>query len=140
MKTKTLKIKFESWGSFQERAKTAVHEAVKHGKKAIDTKDTLIFATVAAYQKFMTEQKYVVLAAIHNLKPTSLYQLAKFVDRDFANLKRDCESLEAMGFIQLVDSGDPKGSIIPKLIFDYDAIEIHMPHMLYSHHLGEVAA
>ena len=35
----------------------------------------------------MTEQKYVILAAIHNLKPNSLYQLAKLVDRDFANVK-----------------------------------------------------
>ncbi len=139
MKAKTLKIKFESWDSFKERAKLAVHEAVKHGKKTVEPKDTLVFATVAAYQKFMTEQKYVILAAIRNLKPTSLYQLAKLVDRDLANLKRDCESLEAIGFIQLVESGDAKGSITPKLVFDYDIIEIHMPQMLYSHHLGEAA-
>lgn len=140
MKTKTLKIKFESWNSFKDRAKKAVCEAVHNRKKNIEIKDTLIFSTVATYQKFMTEQKYVILAAIRNLKPISLYQLAKLVDRDFSNLKRDCERLEAMGFIQLIDSGDAKNSIIPKLIFNYDAIEIHTPNMLYSHHLGKAAA
>ena len=113
---------------------------VKSRKRTIEPKDTLVFATVAAYQKFMTEQKYVILATIRNLKPRSLYQLAKLVDRDFANLKRDCECLEVMGFIKLVESGDAKGSIIPKLTFDYDVIEIHMPQMLYSHHLGDIAA
>jgi predicted transcriptional regulator len=140
MKTKTLKIKFESWVSFQARATKAVLEAVNHEKKSIDPKDVITFASVAAYQKFMTEQKYAILAAVHNLKPASLYQLAKFVDRDFANLKRDCESLEIMGFIQLVGSGNAKGAIIPKLIFDYDEIEIQMPNMFYSHHLGNAAA
>lgn len=140
MKSKTLKIKFESWENFKSRARKELHEVIKHKKKLLQPADVLVFASVGIYQKLMSEQKYMILAAIRNLKPTSLYQLAKLVDRDFANVKKDCDSLAVAGFIVLEDAGDKRNTKIPKLKFDYDTIEIHLPNMIYSHSLGEIAA
>lgn len=139
MKSKTLKITFESWDDFKGRARNELKEVIKNKKKFVQPPDVLVFASVAVYQKLMSEQKYMILAAIHNLKPTSVYQLAKLVDRDFANVKKDCDSLTAAGFIVLEDSGDNRNTKIPKLKFNYDTIEIHLPTMVYSHSLGEVA-
>lgn len=140
MKDKILNIKFESWEHFKGRTQAELKEVLKSKKRFVQPPDVLIFASVGAYQKFMSEQKYMILAAIHNLQPTSIYQLAQLVDRDFANVKKDCDSLEASGFILLEDTKDNRGTKIPKLKFDYNMIQIHLPTMVYGHSLGKIAA
>jgi predicted transcriptional regulator len=134
-----LKIKFEPWEDFKNRARESVKNAIKNKTRSLDQKDTLIFSSVTAYQKFMTEQKYAILAAIRVLKPTSIYQLAKMVGRDFANVKRDCAALAAMKFITLIKVNDERGTLVPELSFEYDTIKVHMSNMVYSHSLGEAA-
>lgn len=131
----TLVIQFENWEDFKKRTAAAL----KNRKPSVTLHDRLIFASVTDYQKFMTEQKIAILAAIIHKKPTSIYQLAQVVERDFANVQRDCTALEAMGFIRLEELGDAKKSKAPRLSFDYARIEIHMPQMTYSHDLGEAA-
>lgn len=139
MRIKTLKIIFEPWQSFKERAHTELYQIIKHKKKIIQPPDVLVFSSVAIFQKLMSEQKYLILATIHNLQPTSLYQLAKLVGRDFANVKKDCDNLASAGFIVLKEAMDNRHTKIPKLKFDYDTIEVHLPNIVYSHSLGKVA-
>ena len=132
---KTLTIRFESWEHFKKVTRTAL----KSRKPSITPKDTLVFSSVAEYQKFMTEQKLAILAAIINKKPGSIYQLAQLVERDFANVQRDCVALEGMGFIKLEDAKDSKKSRIPTLTFPYTKIVILMPKVSYCHDLDEAA-
>ena len=61
------------------------------------------------------------------------------MERDFANVQRDCTALEAMGFISLENAGDAKKSKPPRLAFDYVRIEIQMRQMTYSHDLKAAA-
>src|SRR3989344_3739768 len=126
---KTLVVKFEGWEDFKGRVKSALRK----GRASLARKDTLVFNSVADYQKFMTEQKLAILAAILSKKPSSIYRLAQLVERDFANVQRDCTALEAMGFIRLDASGDTKGSKAPRLAFSYTRIVILMPKVSYSH-------
>ena len=132
---RTLVVKFEGWEDFKGR----VRAALRKGRPSLARKDTLVFNSVADYQKFMTEQKLAILVAILNKKPSSIYKLAQFVDRDFANVQRDCTALEAMGFVRLDESGDAKGSKAPRLAFDYTRILILMPKLRYAHDLAEAA-
>jgi len=134
-KDKSLYIRFEKWDDFKARTQAAL----KARKPSIGEKNTILFNSVVDYQKFMTEQKIAILAAIISQKPTSIYQLAQVLDRDFGNVQRDCTALEAMGFITLEESGDTKGSKSPKLAFNYRRIVIEMPKVTYSHELGEAA-
>lgn len=132
---KTLIIKFEEWESFKKRTRVAL----RGRKPGVSSKDTLIFSSVAEYQKFMTEQKLAILAVIISKKPTSIYQLAQLVERDFANVQRDCVALAGMGFILLEEAKDAKKSKIPKLVFPYTRILIQMPSVSYCHDLNEAA-
>ena len=88
----------------------------------------------------MSEQKYVILSAIKNLTPESIYKLSKMVGRDFANVKKDCDALESSGFIIMESKHDRRKTRTPRLAFDYDKIEIHLPQMVYGHLLGKEAA
>ncbi len=135
MKNKILKIKFESTENFFDR----VTDSLKKKKKSITLKDTIIFSSVMDYQKFMTEQKYAILATIYSHKPESMYQLAKLLGRDLANVKRDCDSLDAGGFIVLKETKDNKNTKIPRLSFDYNVIVVYMPSTTYSHILYQAA-
>lgn len=134
-KSKTLFIRFEAWETFMDRVQTALETR----QPSIGRKDTLIFGSVMAYQKFMTEQKLAILATIISQNPTSIYQLAQLVDRDFANVQRDCTALANMGFIRLEESDDAKGSKIPRLAFDYNRIVVQMPKATYAHDFGFAA-
>ncbi len=119
MLIKPLIIKFEDWTDFKSR----VRIALKKRKPSIASKNTLVFASVTDYQKFMTEQKIAILAAIIHKRPTSIYQLAQFVERV-------CVALEAMGFIKFLEkTKNSKQSKAPRLSFNYSRIEIHMPQI-----------
>ena len=132
---KVLIVKFQGWDEFKKKVTTALRK-MEH---SIQPRNVFYFDSVAGYQKFMSEQKLAILAVIIKKKPTSIYQLAQLVDRDFANVQRDCVALSAMGFIKLVSSKDAKGSKIPKLAFDYRKIIVQMPSVSYSHDLVEAA-
>ncbi len=135
MKDKALTVKFQNWGEFKEK----VVKAFKEQKRSISPKDVVVFNSVTEYQKFMTEQKLAILAVVANKRPQSIYQLAQLVDRDFANVQRDCVGLAAHGFMKLEDARDAKGSKTPQLAFDYMRIIIQMPTISYSHDLHEAA-
>jgi predicted transcriptional regulator len=135
MKDKALTVKFQNWGEFKQK----VTKAFKEQKRSITPKDVVVFSSVTEYHKFMTEQKLAILAIVANKKPQSIYQLAQLVDRDFANVQRDCVGLAAHGFMKLEDADDAKKSKIPQLAFDYMRIIIRMPTISYSHDLHEAA-
>jgi predicted transcriptional regulator len=134
-KDRSLYIRFERWDDFKVRT----HAALKTRKPSIGEKNTILFNSVVDYQKFITEQKIAILAGIIRHKPSSIYQLAQVLERDFGNVQRDCTALETMGFITLEESGDSKGSKTPRLAFNYRRIVTEMPKLTYSHELGEVA-
>jgi predicted transcriptional regulator len=135
MKQKTLTIKFQNWDEFKKK----VTKAFKDQKQSIAPMDIIVFSSVTEYQKFMTEQKLAILAVVANKKPKSIYQLAQWVDRDFANVQRDCVALDSHGFLRLEDAGDAKKSKIPKLTFNYMKIIVQMPTVSYSHNFHDAA-
>ena len=133
MITNTLHIRFQDLESFMQEGS----EASQNFSPLIQAKDELVFASIASFDKFLTGQKLHILSAILAKKPDSIYALAKIVDRDFANVSRDCTALEQKGFIKLEDANDERGSKIPRLVFDYNVITVHLPtKLVYSHTLA----
>src|SRR5437870_4926630 len=100
MKIKPLKINFESLEDFKARSRKELTQALKSRKSIVQPKNTLIWASVEAYQQFMSDQKYTILAAIYKYQPQSVYQLAKILNRAQQNVARDCDLLEGHGFIK----------------------------------------
>jgi predicted transcriptional regulator len=135
-KSKTLFIQFEPWQSFRKR----VEKSVRIKAPSIQDPHTLKFDSVANFQSFLTAQKIAILATISSKSPTSIYQLAKLVERDFANVQRDCVALQNMGFIKLVTSKQSKKKTRkPVLVFEYDRILVQMSNVRYYHELHVAA-
>lgn len=132
MKIKPLKIVFESLDDFMDRIAVQLTKAVKTGKALRRPVNVLRFASVAAYQQVMSDQKYAILATIYKHSPQSIYQLAKLLGRPTQNVIRDCNILEAHGFIMFDEIADGRKTKTPKFAFDYNAIVIYMPTVTYK--------
>jgi predicted transcriptional regulator len=105
---------------------------VKARRALFSPKNLTLWDSVESYQRFMSDQKYAILATIYNHKPKSVYQLAKLLDRAQPNVSRDCDALAGHGFIVLEESGGARGGLIPKLSFDYNAIIVELPSVKYK--------
>ena len=139
MKIKPLKITFESIDTFAVKSRTALQNAIQNKKSAIQKKDVLVWASVEAYQQFMSDQKYTILAVIYKYRPQSVYQLAKILNRAQQNVARDCDLLERHGFIKFEQSENGRKVKAPQLIFDYNAIIVHLPSVTYKVEFEEAA-
>ncbi|MBI3534390.1 MAG: hypothetical protein HY072_02740 [Deltaproteobacteria bacterium] len=127
-KLKFLQIHFQSFEDF----KNEVTKALTTRSTSIQPKEHIIFDSVASFRNFMTIQKIELLTSIATRKPSSIYELAQFVDRDFAAVLRDCTGLETIGFIRLKDVNDSKKTKIPQLKFEYCGIAIFLPKSPYQ--------
>ena len=124
---------------FRGKVNQAVKEAVQHRKKSIQSKDVLVWSSVEAYQQFMSDQKYTILAAVYKYKPQSVYQLAKILNRAQQNVARDCDLLAGHGFIRFEEGQEGRKTKAPRLAFDYNGILVHLPSVTYQVGFEEVA-
>ncbi len=139
IKVKSLKVTFESVDDFRARTRKALASAINENKKSIQKKDVLIWSSVEAYQQFMSDQKYAILAAIYKYHPQSVYQVAKILNRAQQNVARDCDLLAEHGFIRFEESKEGRKTKAPKLSFDYSVITIQLPSLTYKVEFEEAA-
>ncbi len=127
-KNEFLEIHFQPFGGFKKEVTKALAKRTPH----VQAKNHIVFDSVASFRSFMTIQKIELLTTIATQKPSSIYELAKWVDRDFAAVLRDCTGLETAGFITLKPVNDAKGSKAPRLSFAYHGMIIFLPKNPYQ--------
>ncbi len=93
----------------------------------IQPKNTIYFDNINSFRNFMTFQKLEILAVIANLKPKSIYELAKMLGRSLAPVQKDCQILERTGFLKLIKENAGRGTLTPNLKFDYNRIIVKIP-------------
>lgn len=120
---KILNIYFKSLDEFEKEFTKAMDKR----QKLIQPQNYLYFDSVESFRNFMSIQKLELLTVIACQKPISIYELAKLLDRDFAQVQRDCVGLEGNGFIKLIESKNGRHQKKPVLAFNYNAIIIHLP-------------
>jgi predicted transcriptional regulator len=121
MSLKILNINFTNREDFLYEIRGALFE----GKEIENTKeDEISFDNVETFKRVISQNKLQILMAISRLKPESIYQLEKFVNRKYPHVLKDCRQLESLGFIKLIESEGAKKQLHPKLIFDYDLIRV----------------
>lgn len=129
MKDKNLHILFNSLEDLANEAKQALRSN-KHSKYV---GQDIRFENYNSFMNFLFPYKFSLLVAIKTGHPKSLYQLAQMVDRQQNAVLRDCDELEAFGFIKY-ETGS-RNSKIPILAFDYDTIVVHDVRGFQTHQL-----
>jgi len=91
VKTKTRDISiFESKGSFLFKKKTL-------------SKSDYDFSGLAALRNLLTNEKARIIHTIKEKKPSSIYELAKILGRNFKAVSDDLKLLERFGFIEFIE-------------------------------------
>lgn len=125
---KSLKIKFRSLDDL----KKDLLELPKKKTVHIQPVDTILFESVSGFRNFMTLQKLELLTLIASKKPRSVYELAQMVDRAIAPVQKDCNVLAQTGFIYFEKEKGGRGTMTPKLKFDYNRIVVELPAHPYE--------
>ena len=89
--------------------------------KAVKQKRAVYFVNLKEMRRVLTEKRLEILKAIRDRKPSSVYELARMVDRDLKNVLQDLSYLQELGIVTVTETGMKK---IPH--FDYDRILIEV--------------
>ena len=126
--SRTLYVEFRSVDYIWE----SLREAFKTREPRIQPKEVVYFDTLESFRSFMTLQRIEVLTLISNVAPKSIKDLSRLLGQPMAQIKKDCLYLEGAGFIKFEKQKGGRGSIKPKLAFDYDRIVVKRPDHPYS--------
>jgi len=91
----------------------------KQGKEGYD------FSGISALRQLLSKEKARILDVIKNEKPSSLYDLAKKLERNFKSVHDDVTLLKRFGFIDIIEEKTNK-RIRHKPIIIADTITIHI--------------
>ena len=113
---KVFKFRYER--SPRKSALEAMKWAIATGHADIRD-DEMICDSMDAMLKLMSRSRFDVFAAIVEHKPSSLYELAKALEKDPGNVLRDAKALEALGLIRLVTLKDgDREKLRPQALYD----------------------
>jgi predicted transcriptional regulator len=87
--------------------------------------DEVGFTSIEAARKFLTRERLALMRTIRTRHPSSLYDLAKMVKRDFKNVQEDIGILERHGLVRI--SKEPRGNRkvkVPRVLFGEIALRI----------------
>ena len=103
-------------------------------KKApkVQPMSVVYFDNITSFRSFMTLQKIEILTLIAAANPKSVYELTQMLDRGLAPVQKDCQMLERSGFIKFEKEKGGRGSLKPKLVFDYNRIVVQLPEHPYE--------
>ncbi|MEI6849725.1 MAG: hypothetical protein WCK29_01675 [archaeon] len=90
-----------------------------HGEKEFG------FDSLSALRKLLSNEKAKILHIIKVKKPTSIYHLAKLLERDFKSVNEDIKLLKEFGIIELIAEKTGKRSRL-KPILSIDSITINI--------------
>ena len=83
----------------------------------------LDFSEITALRQLLSNEKARILWTLQNKKPSSIYELAKILHRDFKSVRDDVELLKQFGFIRFIRESKGKRQRL-KPIINFEKIHI----------------
>jgi predicted transcriptional regulator len=81
------------------------------------------FSGIAALRQLLSDERARILHTIKTKDPTSIYNLAKILGRDFKSVRQDVKLLEKFGFLELETNRKGKREML-KPILAVDSVSI----------------
>ena len=122
MKVKRVKIGIKSLEDVLSNAKE-VMKKLERGEK-VKRESGVYFENLEAFRRALTERRLEMLHVIKEKHPSSVYELAKMLDRDIKNVNVDLEYLREIGLVEIKRSKEKRERVIPEV--NYDVIELRV--------------
>jgi predicted transcriptional regulator len=94
-------------------------------KKMTGEQSDYDFDGIHTLRNLLTNEKARILHTIKTKKPSSIYALAKIINRDFKSVNEDIKQLEKFGFIDLISERTGKRERLRPVVV-VDAIQINV--------------
>ena len=104
--SKTLNVRVASAADALDRFEAAWHLAT--GRKAPAPLAVLSFADLPLLLKTLTPARWALLKGLRRRGPTSIFALAKALQRDYKNVHTDVAALAAIGLIEKTGKAEIK--------------------------------
>ena len=104
-------------------------EAVDTGKKHIQPKNVMIANRLETIYRVASQARMDLLTCLVEKQPASIQELAQLLNRDYANVWRDCQALNSLGIIKLKKTGSDAKRMQTQPIALYEKIIIEFPFM-----------
>ncbi|CAG8756295.1 36945_t:CDS:2, partial [Racocetra persica] len=95
-------------------------ESIKTGQKYIQPKNVSITNNLAVIDRILSKTRLELFSVIRAKQPTNIHELSKLLNRDYANVWRDCQVLASCKIIELKGQGK---EIQPLALYDQIVIE-----------------
>ncbi len=99
------------WGKLGKGGQVKKHEGIS-------------FENIEAMRKILSEERLRILRMIKKEHPKSIYELAKFLNRDIKNTFDDVQFLAKIGLIELKKTKEGREKTAPKVNYDRILLEI----------------
>src|SRR3989337_3397934 len=120
MRIKRVKIGIKNLEDVLGTAKE-VMKKLERGEK-VKKESGIYFENLDAFRRALTERRLEMLHVIKEKHPSSVYELAKILNRDLKNVNTDLEYLREIGLVAIKRSKEKRERVIPQV--NYDAIEL----------------
>lgn len=85
------------------------------------------FEGIAALRRLLSNERARILSVIKTRRPSSLYALAKLLQRDFKSVSSDIALLKRFGFVEMVaEKTGRRSRLRPTLIVDTVTIHVRI--------------
>lgn len=122
MKIKRVKIGIKSLEDVLGNARE-VMKKLERGEK-VKKESGIYFENLDAFRRVLTERRLEMLHVIREKHPSSVYGLAKILNRDIKNVNMDLEYLKDVGLVEIKRSKEKRERVIPQV--NYDIIELRV--------------
>lgn len=97
--------------------------AIEKGEK-VKARRGIYFENLHAFRRALTDRRLEMLHVIKEKHPSSVYELAKILDRNIKNVTMDVEYLKEIGLVEIKRSKEKRERVIPEV--NYDVIELQV--------------
>ncbi|KLL04492.1 MAG: hypothetical protein MRERV_20c006 [Mycoplasmataceae bacterium RV_VA103A] len=115
-------FKYEPQSSVKEIF-SHLEKSIKTGKKYIQPKNVSITNNLEVIDRILSKTRLELFSVIRAKQPTNIHALSKLLNRDYANVWRDCQVLASCKIIELREQSK---EIRPIALYDQIVIEFPM--------------
>ena len=118
---KTFTFKYDPSGSFNKMFAN-MEQAIKTGNPNIQPKNVIMSNSLEAIYRCITPSRWEIFTCLVEKKPTNITELARLLNKDYANVWKDIQALQGLTIVKLKKEGKEI-----KPIALYDRIVFDLP-------------
>jgi len=123
MKTKRIKVEIRNLDDVLKEAGEVMKDLAE-GRKVEPKEPAVVFQDLKTMRRVLSEKRLELLRAIRRHRPSSVYELAKLLNRSLRSVQYDVKVLSELGFLELEKTSDRRTRSIPRVPYEKMVFEV----------------